>query len=666
MGTGEHIVGQELERLRGRLRSSTATPSAEELLALAEQLEKRLAALECELRETRQRLKRLADNQKNLDARLIPIEYSRIFRSLRWGGRLLKEWKNRAGQKLLHSPLHGLYLKLFDTEAGDAYRFWLEREAAATPSPEWHQQRAAEFHRRLTVSLLLPVHNPHRDWLEAAIDSVQSQSYPCWELCVCDDASNQQEIADLLVAKAGADPRIRFVRSAEHLGISAALNRAGELARGEYVGFLDQDDLLSPYALHHVVEALQESSPDLIYSDEDQLNSEGQRLAPIFKPAWSPELLTGCMYLGHLLVVSKQGLERVNWFRKEFDGSQDYDLALRLTDGPVSVRHIPHVLYHWRRHAGSTAGDPAAKPYAHAAGRRALEQAVERRGWNARVEDGPLPATYRVRRRVAGQPLVSLVICSRKPKLLARCLRGIQKMTSYPGREIVVVRHGAAQGAALVKPLTSTQCVQIPFEGPFNFSSMNNRGAQAASGEILVFLNDDVEPLVPEWLALLVSQAQRPQVGVVGARLLYPSGAVQHAGIVIGIMDGAGHPHRGTFGSRYWNWLDTARNVSAVTGACLAIRKRVFDELGGFDTAFAVNYNDVDLCLRAREAGFEVLYEPAAALVHREGQTRSPGTRYEERELLYQRWGNKLEQGDPFYNPNLTRVREDASLRLED
>jgi GT2 family glycosyltransferase len=239
-------------------------------------------------------------------------------------------------------------------------------------------------------------------------------------------------------------------------------------------------------------------------------------------------------------------------------------------------------------------------------------------------------------------------------------------MTSYPGREIVVVRHGAAQGAALVKPLTSTQCVQIPFEGPFNFSSMNNRGAQAASGEILVFLNDDVEPLVPEWMALLVSQAQRPEVGVVGARLLYPSGAVQHAGIVIGIMDGAGHPHRGTFGSRYWNWLDTARNVSAVTGACLAIRKCVFDELGGFDTAFAVNYNDVDLCLRAREAGFEVLYEPAAALVHREGQTRSPGTRYEERELLYQRWGNKLEQGDPFYNPNLTRVREDASLRLED
>jgi O-antigen biosynthesis protein len=422
------------------------------------------------------------------------------------------------------------------------------------------------------------------------------------------------------------------------------------LARGEYIGFLDQDDVLAPFALQAVAEALQEGDADLIYSDEDRLDENGARVEPIFKPGWSPDLLLGCNYITHFLVANRRAIERAGWLRGEYDGSQDYDLVLRLTDGAAVVRHVPRVLYHWRKHAGSTAADTRAKPHTHAAGKRALEDAVRRRGWKASVEDGPLPNTYRVRWPVSGASKVSIVICTRSPQLAKRVVEAIGRMTEYRPYEIVLVEHEIETGLPAIR---------VPYAGPFHFARMNNLGAGRATGDILVFLNDDVEPLDRGWLTALVAQAERPEVGIAGAKLVYPSGAIQHAGMAVGIMEGVGHPYRDTFGSAWWHWLPFTRNVAAVTGACLAMRRAVFEQLGGFDEAFPVNYNDADLCLRARAAGYEVIYEPGAVLRHEECRTRTRGVRVAEMELWEERWGEWV---DRFYSPCLTREREDAGL----
>ncbi len=578
-------------------------------------------------------------------------------RALQWPGRAFGDWKGRFGHLLLRSPLHPLYLKLVNPQvAAKRYRLWVENERPPV-------ERVLD--RQPLISIVIPVCDPRREWLEEAIGSVLQQTYGCWQLCICDDASSQPWVAEYLTAQSSAESRIRFVRSGQRMGISGASNRAAEQATGEYVAFLDQDDVMAPHALYCVAEAIQDRQPDLVYSDEDYLDGRGRRVQPIFKPAFSPDLLRCGMYLGHLLVVRRTKWQDLGGLRSEFDGSQDYDLALRLTSQPAVVRHIPRVLYHWRQHADSTALHAAAKPYTQTAGLKALSEAVQQRDPLAVVVPGAFPNTYHVRWSVPHGLKASLVICSRDARLLKRCLEAVERHTAHIPREIVVVQHRTGDVAGMEQFLAGIDCRRVPYTGPFNFAAMNNLGAQQAAGQVLVFINDDVEPLDSEWLAAMLAHANRAEVGAVGARLLYPSGAIQHAGLVIGIIEGAGHLHRNTFGAQYWNWLPATRNVSAVTGACLAMRKSVFDELGGFDETFPVNYNDVDLCLRARQAGYEVIVEPAAALRHYECQSRQAGVRLEERFLFEQRWAAWLERGDPFYSPHLTRTREDAGLELQ-
>ena len=625
--------------------------SRQELLALTGLLEEAVSRLEA---GERQAVRHYAE----LERRLLDIENSRFLRTLQWPGRFWGDWKGRLGQLLLHSPLHPLYLKLVKPRyTADRYRLWVESEQAP------NKQRRS---REPLISLILPVHDPERDWLEAAVASVLGQTYGCWQLCVCDDASVRGWVADYFSVLRSSEPRIRFVRSGEPLGISGALNRAGELVSGEYAGFLDQDDMLAPHALDCVAQAVQDSQPDLLYSDEDYLDSQGGRVQPIFKPAFSPDLLRCGMYLGHLLVVRAVTLRELGWFRAGYDGSQDYDLALRLAERSTTIRHIPRVLYHWRQHPNSTAFDAGAKPYTQAAGLKAVSEAVARRDAQALVTAGALPNTYRVRWSFPDNLRASLIICSRNAKLLGHCLAAVEKHTAHACRELVIVQHRAGDITAMDRLLNACACVRVPYTGPFNFAAMNNLGAGHATGDVLVFMNDDVEPLESEWLTAMLAQTNRRDVGTVGAKLVYPSGAIQHAGIVIGIMEGAGHLHRNTFGSPYWNWLPFTRNVSAVTGACLAIRKNVFEELGGFDESFPVNYNDVDLCLRARQSGYEVIVEPAALLRHYECRSRQAGVRLEERYLFEQRWATWLERGDPFYSPHLRRTLEDAGLELQD
>jgi len=633
-------IEKRLQVLRSRIEQDPAL--AAELIPLAESVEKGIASLKRQQQETIWRLRMLEYSQKVLNVRVEAVENSLIFRFLRSVGKPLLLWKARADQLSRRFRLH-------EHASTDAqYERWLLQETPMdTPGQGGDVQ---QLNWQPLFSITMRIRNPERKYLEQAVESVVRQTYPHWELCVRPtDASPgwaEKYFADLSIG----EPRIRLCRPAEP---------PGACEQGDYVASLHEHDVLSPLALQRIAEVLQEAPVDLIYTDEDRLNAEGRHREPVFKPDWSPELLLSCAYIGHFMVLSREAMTRAGGLRDGFEGAEDYDLALRLTDHPVTVRHIPSVLYHARMQL-----EPTGRPENHAADRRALEDAIRRRNWMATVEDAASPGRYRLRWLSRQESLVSLIVCSRSPALLAQCLSAIRKRTAYARRELIVVQHlsGESDGA-MEKIIAEHNARCVRYAGPFHFSRMNNLAVKVAGGEILVFLNDDVEPLVDSWLTDLVAQVQRPEIGAAGARLLYPSGALQHAGITIGIGDGCGHVGRGTYYRSYWPWLDATRNVSAVTGACLAVRKQVFTEVGGFDDRFPINYNDVDLCLRILASGYRIVYEASAVLRHYECQTRRGFVALPERAQWYACWADEVDRGDPFYNPNLTRIREDAALR---
>jgi O-antigen biosynthesis protein len=587
----------------------------------------------------------------SVEPRLERIEDSRISRFLSYIGRVGETQWRKAGQILLHSPFHPLYLRLWGwrraKSAGSDYARWLAQEEARWPSRQEHQDEAALWPFQPTISILLPTFRPRSEWLARAIESVKAQSYEKWQLCVCDDGSDDSWVREYLQSEAVRDPRIRTTFLDSNSGISAALNAAAELAIGEYVTFLDHDDELHPYVLHYVASALQEDAVDVLYTDEDHLDSTGARSHPFFKPDWSPELLTACMYFGHLMVVTRSLLEEIGWFRTAYDGAQDFDLALRLVERARKIRHVRRVLYHWRQHPQSTTMNLETKPYAQESGRRALSDALMRRHEQGFVESGPLPYTYFIRRPLV-QERVSVIVCSRDRKRLAAFIKG-QQRTRYRSVELVVVDHIGSEGSTLERLLERTACVRVPFEGTLNFSLMNNLGAEAAGSEFLVFLDDGVTPIDPEWLDVMVAHLSRREIGVVGGQLLYPSGAIQHAGVAVGLHGGAGHPGRGAFRVELMNYVQLPRDVSAVTGACLGIRRSVFKSLGGFNPSFPVNYYDVDFCLRVRESGYRVLVDPRVKLTHVECAARRGSATFAERQLFRERWRHVLESGDPYY-----------------
>jgi GT2 family glycosyltransferase len=631
-----------------RLRSEAAgdDPRFAELLDI-------LDALEAQARRT-------VAEQSRLEERLARVENSAVFRTLRAVGQAGSTTKGRLGQALLKSPLHPLYAKF--TGGGKSggpdpeYAAWLEAERASLLPRELLAEQWRAWAYQPLISVAVPIYRPSREWLEAAVVSVRAQAYENWRLCICCDGPAEPWLDDWLRRQPVADPRIRIAFAAERRGIAAALNGALTLAEGDYITFLDQDDTLAETALYCIVEAMQEQTADIFYSDEDWMDEAGRRLRPNFKPGWSPELLAGCMYIGHLFVARRELVTEVGSFRDGFDGAQDYDLALRLVGAGASVRHVPQVLYHWRTHEASTASSASAKPYAHIAGKRALEQALQEGGVKAPIVDGPAPHTYVVRWKPS-RPAVTIVICSRTPQLLERCLEAVRRTT--PGIDVqpVVVEHQSSETRQVAE---SFGCDVVPYGRVFNFADMNNLGAAEARHDTLLFLNDDVTPTRAAWLDPLLALVERPDLAIAGAKLVYPSGAIQHAGIALGIGEGTGHIGRGKFASDLWRWLELRRNVSAVTGACFAIRRDVFVQLNGFDAAFPVNYNDTDLCLRARAAGYDVIFEPSATLRHDECATRASGTRVSERGEFSQRWGELLERPDPFFTPFL----EGEELRL--
>ncbi|MET0294387.1 MAG: glycosyltransferase family 2 protein [Phenylobacterium sp.] len=592
--------------------------------------------------------------------RAVPWVHRPVHGAARWLTRL------PAGKRLIRGVL------AFDT--GD-YPQWIAAHDGLTA--EDRQAIAAHIARmpdRPLISVVMPVYNAPEALLREAIESVRTQLYDRWELCIADDASPDAAVWRVLSEYAGQDPRIRIVRRGTNGNISAATNSALALASGSFVALMDHDDRLSERALYEVAaELAAHPDADLIYSDEDRLDERGARIEPYFKPDWSPDLMLGQNLVNHLAVYRRALVEAVGGLREGLEGAQDWDLALRIAEHtrPDRIRHIPAVLYHWRQPSSPETFSGRQAERCAAAARRAVEEHLQRTGQSdAVVENQPgAPAWLAVRRRPpATRPLVSVIVPTRdRARLLAECAAGVLERTAYAPLELIVVDNGSVEPAtfALFDALKRDPRVRVlPAPGPFNYSRLNNQAVAAARGELLLLLNNDVAVRQGDWLDEMVGHAVRPDVGAVGARLVYPDGSLQHAGVVLGVGGNppvAGHlchgapPHH----PGYAGLLNMTREASAVTAACLAVRRDVYEQVGGFDEAeLAVAFNDVDLCLKIRAAGYRIVWTPHAELLHLESASRGDdtGTARFAREIaaMRRRWGETLDH-DPYYNPNLDR-----------
>ncbi|NTU72757.1 glycosyltransferase family 2 protein, partial [Candidatus Roizmanbacteria bacterium] len=525
------------------------------------------------------------------------------------------------------------------------------------------------------VSIVVPTYNTPDKYLEPLMKSILDQSYPNWQLCIS-DASTDIDRKKSIEKMSKKDQRICYVYN-KGLRISENTNAAIDMAEGEYIGLLDHDDLLSPNAINEVVARIQHNpSVDIIYSDEDKISDDGkERQIPFFKPDWSPDLLNGVNYITHFLVVRSGLIKEVGGLRPRYDGAQDYDLLLRLTEKTVNIDHIPKILYHWRLADGSTSKSVAEKDYADDAGQDALRDAIRRRNIRAEVVEIPeRPTNYRLRYELPDDtPLVSIIIPFKdKADLLARCVDSILSKTTYDKYEIILLSNNSEEinTKNLIKELKSNNKIKIfEWNHPFNFSKINNYGAKQSSGDYCLFLNNDTEVINPDWLSEMVGVAIQPGIGVVGPMLLYPDSkdGIQHAGVVLGMMTMAGHVFRHRkpdewtdFGLPSW-----PRNYLALTGACMLVSKAIFNEAGRFDEDFTIAGSDVALCLRIFENGHRNVYWPFATLYHYESV--SVGTYHNgiqmdyDKSLLYYKPYHI--NGDGYFNSNLDLMNEQVGVK---
>ncbi|MBX7172210.1 MAG: glycosyltransferase [Pyrinomonadaceae bacterium] len=552
-----------------------------------------------------------------------------------------------------------------------AYQQWIqENESSALVNTDL-------FYQPL-ISVITPVFNTEPSMLKAMIDSVRNQTYQNWELCLADGASTLPHVKEILDDFVQRDNRIKVRFLPKNLGISGNSNEACSIAKGDFIALLDHDDELSPNALlENVILLNNQPSANMIYSDEDKIDLEGNRCDPHFKPDWSPDLFNSMMYTCHLGVYKKSIFDQVGGFRSEFDGAQDYDLVLRFIEKTSQIFHIPKILYHWRMSPGSTSFNLNEKNYAKQAQLKAVTEHFKRLKIEAEVFPGLADNLIGVKRKIKSQPSVSIIIptCD-KFELLEKCIGSIKEKTRYSNYEIVVVDNNSVETKTfeyfqLITQEPNISVIKYPF--PFNFSAINNFAANSVKSEILLFLNNDTEVINPDWLEAMVEHAVRREVGAVGARLLYPDDTLQHGGVIVGIGSVAGHSHK-YFPKEHPGYFSRAKaiqNLSAVTGACLMVRNEVFQSLGGFNEEnLAVAFNDVDFCLRIREKGFLIVYTPYAELYHYESVSRGSDEAPEKvlrfnNEVNYMKnfWRDTI-LNDPYYNPNLTLLREDFSINV--
>lgn len=555
---------------------------------------------------------------------------------------------------------------------GPWYEAYVPDEAAL------EKQRHHHFEYSPLISVAVPAYRTPEKFLAQMIDSLLAQTYGNWELCIANGSPEDSAMKKVLEEYTKKDSRIRVSELTENKGIAGNTNAALEMAQGEFVGLLDHDDLLAPNALYEIVRALDEDrNLDAVYTDEDKVTTElDEHFQPHLKPDFNLDLLRSNNYICHFFVVRRSIVQKVGGFCQEFDGAQDHDFIFRCIETAEKVGHIPEILYHWRTHKASTADNPASKMYAFDAGKRAIEAHLKRTGTEGIVSHTPDLGFFRVKYPVQGQPLVSVIIPNKDEKeTLKACIDSIREKTEYPNYEIIIVENNSTTDEIFqyYKELSQDPRIRLlRWKKEFNYSAINNYGVCHANGEYLLFLNNDVTVITPGWIKELLGVCQRPEVGAAGVKLIYPDNTIQHAGCVIGLGGIAGHMFVDMPANRtgYLHKASILQDMSAVTAACMMMKRTAFEEAGGFTEKLPVAFNDVDLCLKVRKNHKLIVYDPYVQLYHMESKTRGAEDNKEkvrrfQEEIEYMRcqWIDILKKGDPYYNKNLSLTKWNYSLR---
>ncbi len=598
--------------------------------------------------------------------------------TMHWGLRNYRRVRNLGGPKGI---VRKLKQKKIEAEAKKLHG------TASFPTPEQaDKQRSAKFDKMVKISILVPLYNTPLNFLDEMIGSVINQTYQNWELCLADGSDDAHDnVGARCQEYREKDKRIVYKKLAANGGISANTNECYTMASGEYIGLFDHDDVLHPSALYEYVKVINEEGADYLYCDETTFKGDSinNMITLHFKPDFAPDNLRANNYICHFSVFSRRLLEGTELFRSGFDGSQDHDMILRLTSSARKVVHVPKLLYYWRSHKASTASDISAKPYAIAAAKGAVADHLTRCGFkNFEIKSTrAFDTIFEIKYEILSEDKISILIPNKDHlEDLRRCIHSIQERSTYEDYDIIVIENNSTEKAVFDYYDTLREqknITVVTYTGAFNYAKINNFGAGFATGKYLLLLNNDTQVISMNWLEAMLMYAQRPDVGAVGAKLYYGDRTIQHAGVVIGLgaHRTAGHTHYKINYDNlgYMGRLCYAQNVSAVTGACLMVRKSLYDALGGLDEAFAVALNDVDFCLRIRDKGYLNVFTPFAELYHFESASRGSdaadsqkAARYEEESALFRgRWKELLAKGDPYYNPNFSLDRSDYSLRTD-
>ena len=571
----------------------------------------------------------------------------------------------------------GFFGRLFgkETVAEGGYEAWFARHKA--DKRVLRRQKHTSFAQKPLISIVIPLYCTPLPYLKELIESVRRQSYENWQLCLA-DGSPDDKAKEFLEKHYGREKRIVYQKLEENGGISVNTNAAAELAKGEYLMFCDHDDTLEPDALYEIVKAINDTDADVIYTDEDKVSMDGQHyFDPNFKPDFNLFRLRENNYICHIFVVRKSLTGETGMLRSEFDGAQDFDFILRCCEKAKKITHIPKVLYHWRCHMDSTAADPSSKAYAYEAGRKAIREHYQRMGIDAKVDMTERPGWYRSHIKIQGNPMVSIIIPNKDhTDDLELCLFSMSRKSTYRNYEILIVENNSEKEETFEYykklPERYPKVRMLTWEKEFNYSAINNFAAEEAQGEYLLFLNNDVEILTPDWIEEMLQNCQQENVAAVGAKLYYPDDTIQHAGVVLGLGGIAGHImcRASREDPGYFGRMISVQEISAVTAACMMVKKSEFDSVKGFDETFQVAFNDIDLCMKFRAAGKKIIFTPYAELYHYESKSRgledTPEKQFrfdKEVKRFQEKWAQQLEMGDPYYSPNLSVTEGDCSLR---
>ena len=600
---------------------------------------------------------------------------------IQWG-RMLKKLSPYTIQKgfryLKHYGPKEFWIRLHERFEPEEVPYGPWYEAYVPDEAALEKQRHHHFEYSPLISVAVPAYRTPEKFLAQMIDSLLAQTYGNWELCIANGSPEDSAMKKVLEEYTKKDSRIRVSELTENKGIAGNTNAALEMAQGEFVGLLDHDDLLAPNALYEIVRALDEDrNLDAVYTDEDKVTTElDEHFQPHLKPDFNLDLLRSNNYICHFFVVRRSIVQKVGGFCQEFDGAQDHDFIFRCIETAEKVGHIPEILYHWRTHKASTADNPASKMYAFDAGKRAIEAHLKRTGTEGIVSHTPDLGFFRVKYPVQGQPLVSVIIPNKDEKeTLKACIDSIREKTEYPNYEIIIVENNSTTDEIFqyYKELSQDPRIRLlRWKKEFNYSAINNYGVRHANGEYLLFLNNDVTVITPGWIKELLGVCQRPEVGAAGVKLIYPDNTIQHAGCVIGLGGIAGHMFVDMPANRtgYLHKASILQDMSAVTAACMMMKRTAFEEAGGFTEKLSVAFNDVDLCLKVRKNHKLIVYDPYVQLYHMESKTRGAEDNKEkvrrfQEEIEYMRcqWIDILKKGDPYYNKNLSLTNWYYSLR---